>query len=36
VKEVKAGEDCGMKVKIGKKVEVGDILEFYELQDVQD
>ena len=36
VKEVKAGEDCGMKVKIGKKLEVGDILEFYELQDVQD
>ena len=36
VKEVKAGEDCGMKVKIGKKLDVGDILEFYELQDVQD
>ena len=36
VKEVNAGEDCGMKVKIGKKLDVGDILEFYELQDVQD
>ena len=33
VKEVSAGEDCGMKVKIGKKILVGDILEFYEMQD---
>ena len=33
VKEVNEGEDCGMKVKIGKKVMEGDILEFYEMQD---
>jgi translation initiation factor IF-2 len=33
VKEVTAGEDCGMKVRVGKKVLVGDILEFYEMQD---
>lgn len=36
VKEVKAGEDCGMKIKIGKRVEVGDMLEFYEMQEVKD
>jgi translation initiation factor IF-2 len=33
VKEVNAGEDCGMKVKVGKKIVVGDSLEFYEMQD---
>ena len=33
VREVWEGEDCGMKVKIGKKIEVWDILEFYEIQD---
>jgi len=33
VKEVAAGEDCGMKVKVGKKIAEGDILEFYEMQD---
>jgi len=33
VKEVNAGDECGMKVKVGKKVQEGDILEFYELQD---
>lgn len=33
VKEVSAGEDCGMKVKIWKKIIEGDILEFYEMQD---
>ena len=33
VREVWEGEDCGMKVKIGKKIEVWDILEFYEMQD---
>ena len=33
VREVGEGEDCGMKVKIWKKIEVWDILEFYELQD---
>ena len=36
VKEVKAGEDCGMKVKIGKRLDVGDILEFYEMQEVKE
>ena len=35
VKEVNAGEDCGMKVKIGKRIEMGDILEFYEMQEVK-
>ncbi len=35
VKEVSAGEDCGMKVKIGKRIEVGDLLEFYEMQEVK-
>jgi translation initiation factor IF-2 len=33
VREVGEWEDCGMKVKIWKKIEVWDILEFYELQD---
>ena len=33
VKEVSAGEDCGMKIKIGKKVMEKDILEFWEMQD---
>ena len=33
VREVWEGEDCGMKVKIGKKIEIWDILEFYEMQD---
>lgn len=33
VREVSEWEDCGMKVKIGKKIEVWDILEFYELQE---
>ncbi len=35
VKEVNAGEDCGMKVKIGKRIEIGDMLEFYEMQEVK-
>lgn len=35
VKEVNEGEDCGMKVRIGKRIEVGDILEFYEMQEVK-
>lgn len=34
VKEVIEWEDCGMKVKTGKKIQEHDILEFYELQDV--
>ncbi|MDR2190707.1 MAG: translation initiation factor IF-2 [Candidatus Peribacteria bacterium] len=33
VKEVIAGEDCGMKVKVGKKIIIGDVLEFYEMQE---
>ena len=33
VREVGEGEDCGMKVKIWKKIEVWDVLEFYEMQD---
>lgn len=35
VKEVLAGEDCGMKVKIGKRLDIGDMLEFYEMQEVK-
>ena len=35
VKEVNAGEDCGMKVKTGKRIEMGDMLEFYEMQEVK-
>ncbi|GHW02275.1 translation initiation factor IF-2 [candidate division SR1 bacterium] len=34
VKEVLAGEDCGMKIKVGKKVMEKDLLEFYEMQDI--
>ncbi len=34
VKEVLAGEDCGMKVKVWKKIQEHDILEFYEMQDI--
>lgn len=34
VKEVIEWEDCGMKVKTGKKIQEHDILEFYELQDI--
>jgi translation initiation factor IF-2 len=30
---VNAGEDCGMKVKMGKKIMEKDILEFYEMQE---
>lgn len=36
VKEVNAGEDCGMKVKIWKRIEIGDTLEFYEMQEVKE
>lgn len=36
VKEVLAGEDCGMKVKVWKKIQENDILEFYEMQDIVD
>jgi translation initiation factor IF-2 len=34
VKEVNEGEDCGMKVKVGKKIMEKDVLEFYEMQDI--
>ncbi|MDD2537655.1 MAG: translation initiation factor IF-2 [Candidatus Absconditabacteria bacterium] len=34
VKEVLAGEDCGMKVKMGKKILEKDVLEFWEMQDI--
>ena len=36
VKEVNAGEDCGMKVKMGKRLDIWDILEFYEMQEVKE
>jgi translation initiation factor IF-2 len=29
VKEVKEGHECGMKARVNKKLEIGDILEFY-------
>jgi translation initiation factor IF-2 len=34
VKEVGEGEEAGVKVSTGKKIEIGDILEFYEMQDI--
>lgn len=36
VKEMNEGEECGLKVKIGKKIEEWDVLEFYEMQDKKD
>ncbi len=33
VKEVPAWDECGIKVKTGKKIQEWDILEFYEMQD---
>jgi translation initiation factor IF-2 len=36
VKEVNEGDDCGIKVKVGKKIQEKDILEFYEMQDKKD
>ncbi len=36
VKEVTQGDDCGMRVKTGKKIQVDDLLEFYELQEKKD
>lgn len=36
VKEVGEGEQCGIKVTTGKKIEIGDIIEFYEMQDIID
>ncbi len=34
VKEVGEWEEAGVKVSTGKKIEIGDILEFYEMQDI--
>lgn len=36
IKEVGEGEECGVKVTTGKKIEIGDIIEFFEMQDVVD
>ena len=36
VKEVGEGEECGIKVTTGKKIEIGDVIEFFEMQDVVD
>jgi translation initiation factor IF-2 len=36
VKEVGEGEECGVKVTTGKRIEIWDIIEFYEMQDVVD
>lgn len=35
MKEVPLGDECGMKVKVGKKVEIGDVLEFWEMQEIR-
>ncbi len=32
VKEVKEGHDCGMKVKVGNKIEIGDMIEFFVIE----
>lgn len=32
VDEVSEGHECGMKVKVGKKIEENDILEFYVME----
>ncbi|MFA5747501.1 MAG: translation initiation factor IF-2 [Candidatus Absconditabacterales bacterium] len=34
VKEVGEGEECGLKIICGKKIEIGDIFEFFEMQDI--
>ncbi len=36
VKEIGEGEECGVKVTTGKKIEIGDVIEFFEMQDVVD
>ncbi len=36
VKEIGEWDECGLKVITGKKIEVGDVLEFFEMQDVVD
>lgn len=33
VKEVIEGDECGIKVRTGKKIQEGDVLEFYEMQE---
>ncbi|HPC34439.1 MAG TPA: translation initiation factor IF-2 [Candidatus Absconditabacterales bacterium] len=35
IKKANEGEECGMKVKVSKKIEEGDILEFWEMQEVK-
>jgi hypothetical protein len=32
---MKEGEECGIKVHAGKKIEMHDILEFYEMQEIK-
>jgi len=34
VKEVIEGDECGIKVTTGKKIEIGDVIEFFEMQDI--
>lgn len=34
VKKVTEGEECGLKVMTGKKIEIGDRMEFFEMQDI--
>jgi len=34
VKEVTEGYECGMKVKVSRKIAVGDILTFYEMEEI--
>ena len=36
VKEVAEGYECGMKVKVSKKVTEGEILTFYEMEEITD
>lgn len=36
VKEMNEGEECGVKVLTGKKIEIWDILEFWEMQEIRD
>ena len=36
VKEMNEWEECGLKVLAGKRIEVGDILEFWEMQEIKE
>lgn len=36
VKEVWEGQDCGLKVTTGKKIEIWDTIEFYEMQEIKE